>query len=317
MSSWLDKIRPSSIRSEAKSRGNIPEGVWKKCPKCSAALYLPELDKNLNVCPKCQHHMRVSARRRAEIFLDVGSLTELNAGLAPEDRLKFKDTKKYRDRLVSNQKETGEKDALLSFKGELLGMPVVVVAFEFSFLGGSMGAVVGEKFVRAVKQCLDDKIPLVCFSASGGARMQEALISLMQMAKTSAALERLKEARLPYISVMTDPVFGGVSASLAMLGDVNIAEPNALIGFAGPRVIEQTVREKLPEGFQRSEFLLEQGAIDMIIERKAMRDTAFSLLSKLTHFSVPEVASIDLQQEAAFVDERDAASSPEERPLAD
>lgn len=281
MSSWLSKIRPSSIRSDSKSRGNIPEGVWKKCPKCGAALYLPELEKNLQVCPKCQHHMRISARRRIELFLDADNREELDAGLAPVDRLKFKDTKKYKDRLSSNQKASGEKDALVSFKGDVEGVPVVVVAFEFSFLGGSMGAVVGEKFVRAVNVCLEEKRPLVCFSASGGARMQEAIISLMQMAKTAVALERMKESKLPFISVMTDPVFGGVSASLAMLGDVNAAEPNALIGFAGPRVIEQTVREKLPEGFQRSEFLLEHGAIDMIIQRSDMRATVSSIISML------------------------------------
>lgn len=281
MSSWLDKIRPSSIRSDSKTKGNIPEGVWKKCPKCSGALYRPELERNQDVCPKCQHHMRVSARRRVDLFLDASERVELNANMEPEDRLKFKDTKRYKDRLLANQKETGEKDALITFKGTVEGVPVVVAAFEFSFLGGSMGAVVGEKFVRAVKLCLDEKKPLICFSASGGARMQEALISLMQMAKTAAALERLKAAKLPYVSVMTDPVFGGVSASLAMLGDLNIAEPNALIGFAGPRVIEQTVREKLPEGFQRSEFLLEHGAIDMIIPRGELRPRIASILQKL------------------------------------
>lgn len=280
MSSWLDRIKPSSIRSEAKTRGSIPEGVWKKCPKCSAALYLPELKKNLDVCPKCEHHLRVNARRRAELFLDEG-YEELSADLAPDDRLKFKDTKKYKDRLSAAQKETEEKDALLVFKGSVSDFDLVMVAFEFNFMGGSMGSVVGEKFVQAVNCCLSERLPLVCFSASGGARMQEALISLMQMAKTSAALEKLKEAGLPYISVMTDPVFGGVSASLAMLGDVNMAEPNALIGFAGPRVIEQTVREKLPEGFQRSEFLLDHGAIDMIVHRASMRNKIVSLLSKL------------------------------------
>ena len=295
MSSWLDKIKPSSIRSESKTKGNIPQGVWKKCPKCGAALYGPELAKNLDVCPKCQHHMRVSARRRIDIFLDVENRVELNANLEPEDRLKFKDTKKYKDRLVANQKATNEKDALITFKGEVEGVPVVVAAFEFSFLGGSMGAVVGEKFVRAIKLCLDERKPLVCFSASGGARMQEALISLMQMAKTSAALERLKQEGLPYISVMTDPVFGGVSASLAMLGDINVAEPNALIGFAGPRVIEQTVREKLPEGFQRSEFLLEHGAIDLILERSQMRERVSALLDKLLYSEKTTVDSIRLQ----------------------
>jgi acetyl-CoA carboxylase carboxyl transferase subunit beta len=293
MSSWLDKIRPSSIRSDSKSRGNIPEGVWKKCPKCSAALYLPELKKNFDVCPKCEHHLRVTARRRAELFFDEG-YTELNANLEPEDRLKFKDTKKYKDRLASAQKVTDEKDALLTFSGTVNDMPLVAAIFEFQFMGGSMGSVVGEKFVRAVDHCIEQSVPLVCFSASGGARMQEALISLMQMAKTSAALEKLKEAGLPYISVMTDPVFGGVSASLAMLGDINIAEPYALIGFAGPRVIEQTVREKLPEGFQRSEFLLEHGAIDMIVHRVEIRDRIFSLLSMLL---IPESAgNIDISE---------------------
>ncbi|MDX1452986.1 MAG: acetyl-CoA carboxylase, carboxyltransferase subunit beta [Oleiphilaceae bacterium] len=293
MSSWLDKIKPSAIRSDAKTKVNIPEGVWKKCPKCSAALYRPELERNLDVCPKCQHHMRVSARRRVDLFLDEDNRVELNAGMEPDDRLKFKDTKKYRDRLVANQKATGEKDALITFKGTVEGVPVVVAAFEFSFLGGSMGAVVGEKFVRAIKLCLDERKPLICFSASGGARMQEALISLMQMAKTAAALERLKAARLPYISVMTDPVFGGVSASLAMLGDLNVAEPNALIGFAGPRVIEQTVREKLPEGFQRSEFLLEHGAIDMIVPRGEMRSRLAGILRKLMHLPATSQAPLD------------------------
>jgi len=283
MSSWLDIIKPRSIRSASNSKGNIPEGVWKKCPKCSAALYGPELNKNLEVCPKCQHHMRISARRRVDVFLDEDNRVELNANMAPFDRLKFRDTKKYKDRLIANQRDSGEKDALLTFKGKVLDVPVVVAAFEFSFLGGSMGSVVGEKFVRAVKLCLDEKKPLICFSASGGARMQEALISLMQMAKTAAALERLKDKKLPFISVLTDPVFGGVSASLAMLGDINIAEPNALIGFAGPRVIEQTVREKLPEGFQRSEFLLDHGAIDMIIGRHDLRNKISAILLKLMY----------------------------------
>ena len=302
MSSWLDRIKPSSIRSEAKTRGSIPEGVWKKCPKCSAALYLPELKKNLDVCPKCEHHLRVNARRRAELFMDEG-FEELCADLAPDDRLKFKDTKKYKDRLSAAQKETDEKDALLVFKGSVSDFDLVIVAFEFNFMGGSMGSVVGEKFVQAVNCCLSERRPLICFSASGGARMQEALISLMQMAKTSAALEKLKEAGLPYISVMTDPVFGGVSASLAMLGDVNMAEPNALIGFAGPRVIEQTVREKLPEGFQRSEFLLEHGAIDMIVHRASMRSKIVSLLSKLL---IKEQAVPLVSPESA---ERDAGPS--------
>jgi acetyl-CoA carboxylase carboxyl transferase subunit beta len=313
MSSWLDKIKPKSIRSDSNTKGNIPEGVWKKCPKCSAALYGPELDKNLDVCPKCQHHMRISARRRIDIFLDPDHRVELNASMEPVDRLKFKDTKKYKDRLVTNQKNSGEKDALITFKGEVSDVPVVVAAFEFSFLGGSMGAVVGEKFVRAVKLCLDEQKPLVCFSASGGARMQEALISLMQMAKTAAALEKLKQAGLPYISVLTDPVFGGVSASLAMLGDVNVAEPNALIGFAGPRVIEQTVREKLPEGFQRSEFLLEHGAIDMILERQHLRDRLSSILNKLM-YAQQKPASLDLTVEELS---SDLVAEPEEVEMPD
>ncbi|MBJ7553390.1 acetyl-CoA carboxylase, carboxyltransferase subunit beta [Marinomonas spartinae] len=284
MSSWLDKFLPSIVRSESKrGSGSVPEGLWKKCPKCDSVLYRPELDKNLDVCPKCQHHLRVSARRRLDIFLDHEGRYEIGEHLEPEDKLKFKDSKRYKDRLVAAQKATGEKDALVAMEGALNGMPVVAVAFEFSFLGGSMGAIVGERFIQAVNVSLEKRIPLICFSASGGARMQEALISLMQMAKTSAGLERMKQEGIPYISVMTDPVFGGVSASLAMLGDLNVAEPNALIGFAGPRVIEQTVREKLPEGFQRSEFLMEKGALDMIIKRNEMRDRLYNILSMLTN----------------------------------
>jgi acetyl-CoA carboxylase carboxyl transferase subunit beta len=283
MSSWLDKFVPSNFRSEAKSRSSVPEGLWKKCPKCENVLYRPELEKNLDVCPKCDHHMRVSARRRLDLFLDQEGRSEIAAGLEPEDKLKFKDSKRYKDRLVAAQKSTGEKDALVAMEGTLNGMPIVAVAFEFSFLGGSMGSIVGERFIQAVNVCLEKRIPLVCFSASGGARMQEALISLMQMAKTSAGLERMKQQGIPYISAMTDPVFGGVSASLAMLGDLNVAEPNALIGFAGPRVIEQTVREKLPEGFQRSEFLLDKGALDMIISRHDLRDRLYNILSILTN----------------------------------
>ncbi|MEC8080554.1 MAG: acetyl-CoA carboxylase, carboxyltransferase subunit beta [Pseudomonadota bacterium] len=285
MSSWLDKFVPSIMRSESKraQQGGVPEGLWKKCPKCDNVLYRPELEKNLDVCPKCEHHMRVSARRRLDIFLDKEGRSEIAAHLEPEDKLKFKDSKKYKDRLLAAQKATGEKDALVAMEGTLNGMPVVAVAFEFNFLGGSMGSIVGEKFIQAVNVCLEKRIPLICFSASGGARMQEALISLMQMAKTSAGLERMKQQGIPYISAMTDPVFGGVSASLAMLGDLNVAEPNALIGFAGPRVIEQTVREKLPEGFQRSEFLLDKGALDMIITRHEMRDRLYNILSILTN----------------------------------
>lgn len=291
MTNWLDKIVPSLIRPSEAKKSNIPEGLWKKCPKCEAVLYRPELQKNLNVCPKCDHHMRLKARQRLELFLDEEGRSEIAADVEPVDKLKFRDSKKYKDRLTAAQKQTEEKDALLVIKGSVNGLPLVTAAFEFEFMGGSMGSVVGEKFVRAVNTALEEGIPLVCFSASGGARMQEALFSLMQMAKTSAALERLKEAGIPYISVMTDPVFGGVSASLAMLGDLNVAEPNALIGFAGPRVIEQTVREKLPEGFQRSEFLLEHGTVDMIIRREHMRDRLSSILAKLTHqtLSTPAV----------------------------
>jgi len=283
MSSWLDKFVPSIVRSEAKTRGSVPEGLWKKCPSCENVLYRPELDKNLDVCPKCDHHMRINARRRLDLFLDPEGRSEIAENLEPEDKLKFKDSKRYKDRLIGAQKATGEKDALVAMEGMLNDMPIVAVAFEFSFMGGSMGAIVGERFVQAVNVCLEKRIPLVCFAASGGARMQEALISLMQMAKTSAALEKMKQEGIPYISAMTDPVFGGVSASLAMLGDLNVAEPNALIGFAGPRVIEQTVREKLPEGFQRSEFLLKKGALDMIISRHDLRSRLHSILCILTN----------------------------------
>lgn len=269
--SWFERIVPSRIKTERRTR-SVPEGLWIKCPACDAVLYRAEIERNLNVCPKCNHHMRIYARERLAKFLDVGSAVEIAAGIEPEDPLKFKDSKRYRDRLVLAKKQTGERDALVVMEGKLTGMPVVACAFEFRFLGGSMGSVVGEKFVRAIEHCLEHRMPLVCFAASGGARMQEALYSLLQMAKTSAALKRLSEARLPYVSVMTDPTTGGVSASLAMLGDVNIAEPKALIGFAGPRVIQQTVRETLPEGFQRSEFLLEHGAIDMIVDRRELRE---------------------------------------------
>lgn len=283
-SSWIEKILPNVGKNVEERRTAVPEGLWRKCPKCDAVLYKPELDRCINVCPKCDHHLRINARERIDIFLDADGREELAAELEPEDRLKFKDSKKYKDRLTAAQKDTGEKDALVVVKGSLKGLPVVVAAFEFNFMGGSMGSVVGTKFVRAVNECLEHRIPLVCFAASGGARMQEALFSLMQMAKTSAALEKMKQQGIPFISYMTDPVYGGVSASLAMLGDVNAAEPNALIGFAGPRVIEQTVRQKLPEGFQRSEFLLTHGAVDIIIHRHEMRDTVFRLLSKFTHY---------------------------------
>ncbi len=281
--SWYDKILPSGVRKPAGERkSSVPEGLWKKCVKCEAVLYRPDLERNLDVCPKCDHHMRIGARRRLDVFLDVDSGEEIFAEVEPVDRLKFKDTKRYRDRLAGAQKNTGEKDALIAMRGQLQGLGVVVVAFDFNFHGGSMGYAVGEKFTRAAQLALEENLPLVCFSASGGARMQEALISLMQMAKTSAVLERLKANGVPYISVMTDPIYGGVSASLALLGDINVAEPDARAGFAGPNVIEQTIRQKLPKGFQRSEFLLEHGAIDMIVHRNDMRDTLGRLLAKMT-----------------------------------
>ena len=277
--SWFEKLMPSRIRTDAGHKRAVPEGLWTKCPGCNAILYRAEMERNLDVCPKCNHHNRIGARRRIETFLDPEPQEEIGANLESVDPLKFKDSKKYKDRLSQAQKASGEKDALIAIRGQLKGLDIVAAAFEFSFMGGSMGSVVGERFVRAVNMALERHTPLICFSASGGARMQESLFSLMQMAKTSAALERLQRRGLPFVSVMTDPTMGGVSASLAMLGDVNIAEPNALIGFAGPRVIEQTVREKLPEGFQRSEFLLEHGAIDMIIDRRDMRDRVADLLS--------------------------------------
>ncbi|MEH6497929.1 MAG: acetyl-CoA carboxylase, carboxyltransferase subunit beta [Pseudoalteromonas distincta] len=288
MSNWLvDKLIPSIVRSEAQ-KSSVPEGLWRKCPSCDAVLYRPELEKNLDICPKCSHHLRINARRRLDIFLDPEGRTELASELEPVDRLKFRDSKKYKDRLTAAQKDTGEKDALVVMQGALKGNPIVASAFEFSFMGGSMGSVVGARFVRGAETALRERIPYVCFSASGGARMQEALFSLMQMAKTSAALAKMKEEGVPFISVMTDPVYGGVSASLAMLGDLNVAEPNALIGFAGPRVIEQTVREKLPAGFQRSEFLLAHGALDMIIPRAEMRDRLSSMLTMMTGLPAPE-----------------------------
>lgn len=294
--SWLEKIlTKSNIVSSRKV--SIPEGVWTKCTSCDQVLYHADLERNLEVCPKCDHHMRMRARRRLETFLDADTQVEIAAELEPQDKLKFRDSKKYKDRLSAAQKATGEKDALIAMNGELLGLPIVACAFEFSFMGGSMGSVVGAKFVRAVDSAIEKNCPLVCFSASGGARMQEALMSLMQMAKTSAALERLSAKGLPFFSVLTDPTMGGVSASLAMLGDINIGEPKALIGFAGQRVIEQTVREKLPEGFQRSEFLLEHGAIDMIVDRREMRQRIAGLMAKMTNQASPLVVSIDSKPE--------------------
>jgi acetyl-CoA carboxylase carboxyl transferase subunit beta len=279
--SWFEKLMPSRIRTEGGTKRAVPEGLWSKCTACNAVLYRAELERNQDVCPKCNHHMRVYGRRRLQIFLDESPREELASEYTPIDKLRFKDSKKYKDRLIQAQKNTSEKDALIVYKGKVKGVDVVAVSFDFRFMGGSMGSVVGEKFVQAANVALAENIPLVCFSASGGARMQEALFSLMQMAKTSAVLARMAKQRVPFISVLTDPTMGGVSASFAMLGDVNIAEPRALIGFAGPRVIEQTVREKLPEGFQRSEFLLEHGAVDMIVDRRDLRDRISSLLLML------------------------------------
>lgn len=280
MSNWLERIVPARIQANSVDKASqIPEGLWTRCPECHSAIYQPDLERNLNVCDKCEYHFRISARRRIHLVLDVEPREEISADLLPIDKLKFRDSKKYKDRLSLQQKITGEKDALIAMRGEINQKPVVVCAFEFSFMGGSMGQVVGEKFLLSCEAALQHRVPLVCFSASGGARMQEALFSLMQMAKTSAAIERLKKQGIPFISVLTDPVYGGVSASLAMLGDVVVAEPGALIGFAGPRVIEQTVREKLPDGFQRSEFLLEHGMIDQVVRRKDMKATLSSLLT--------------------------------------
>ncbi|PPD41379.1 MAG: acetyl-CoA carboxylase carboxyltransferase subunit beta [Methylobacter sp.] len=286
--SWLEKLRPSFIKTDtATKRTTVPEGLWSKCPNCSAILYNSELEKNYSVCPKCDHHMRISARMRIDMFLDENNREEIGKTIKPLDPLKFRDIKKYKERLVVAQKQTKENDALVVMKGRLKGQDIVVAAFDFSFMGGSMGSVVGERFVRGINKSLELGVPFIVFTASGGARMQESLFSLFQMAKTSAALTKLSEAGIPYISYMTDPTMGGVSASLAMLGDINVAEPNALIGFAGPRVIEQTVREKLPEGFQRSEFLQEHGAIDMIIDRRLMRDKIADILAILMASKAP------------------------------
>jgi len=288
--SWIDRIF-SKNTSTSSRKANVPEGVWTKCTSCDQVLYREELKRHLEVCPKCGHHMRIDARERLLGLLDQDSVQELAAELEPKDILKFKDLKKYKDRITAAQKDTGEKDALIAFYGTLYNMPIVAAASNFSFMGGSMGSVVGAKFVKAAEKAIEENCPFVCFSASGGARMQEALFSLMQMAKTSAVLAKMREKGVPFISILTDPTLGGVSASFAMLGDINIAEPKALIGFAGPRVIEQTVREKLPEGFQRSEFLLEKGAIDMIVKRADMRNTLASLVSKLMNKPSPFVES--------------------------
>ncbi|HQZ30949.1 MAG TPA: acetyl-CoA carboxylase, carboxyltransferase subunit beta [Arenimonas sp.] len=285
--SWLTKLMPSRIRTEGGGKRAVPEGLWEKCDRCGAALYGPELEKNLRVCPKCNHHMSIGARERLVAFLDDDSGEEIGASLGPVDALHFKDQKKYAERIKAAQKSTGERDAMVAVQGQLKGRPICVAAFEFRYMGGSMGSVVGEKFTLAAERALEIGCPLVCFSATGGARMQEGLFSLMQMAKTSAALGRLRAAGLPFVSVLTHPTTGGVSASLGMLGDINVGEPYALIGFAGPRVIEQTVRETLPEGFQRSEFLVEHGAVDLIIDRRQMREKLGALLALMMRQPMP------------------------------
>lgn len=286
--SWLQKLLPPKIqRNETASRRSVPEGLWSKCAACDAVLYTTDLQNNANVCPKCGHHLRVNARERLDMLLDAEGRYEIGIEVTPVDSLKFKDSKKYPDRLVEAENNTGETDALVVMQGTINGVPLVVAAFEFDFMGGSMGSVVGERFVRGVHACLEQNLPFVCFTATGGARMQEGLFSLMQMAKTTAALTQLSARQLPFISVLTDPTMGGVSASFAFLGDVVMAEPKALIGFAGPRVIEQTVREKLPEGFQRSEFLMEKGAIDMIVDRRQMRDRIASVIALLMRLPAP------------------------------
>ncbi len=302
---WFKKLLPRRIRTEGKTKRSIPEGLWTSCPECKAVLYRAELERNLDVCIKCGYHLRVSARQRLEKFLDPGSGKELAIDLEPVDFLKFKDTKRYRDRIAAAQKATGERDALIVMEGRVNGLPLVVCAFEFKFMGGSMGSVVGERFVRAVRRCIEARLPLVCFCASGGARMQEAIVSLMQMAKTTAAIAELKEHRLAYIAVLTDPTTGGVSASVGTLGDLIIAEPAALIGFAGPRVIEQTVGEILPEGFQRSEFLLEHGGVDMMVDRRELKRTIASILSILSHHEAIVVNDSEAEETTA-----DAAPPP-------
>jgi len=310
--SWFEKLLPKTIRTEGSSKkGAVPEGLWTKCPSCNAILYNTELERNLSVCPKCEHHLRISARTRLDIFLDEEGREEIGKNIKPVDPLKFKDTKKYKDRIVQAQKQTKENDALVVMKGRLKGNDIVVAAFEFKFMGGSMGSVVGERFVRGVNKSFELGIPFIVFTSSGGARMQESLFSLFQMAKTSAALTKLSDAGIPYISFLTDPTMGGVSASLAMLGDINVAEPNALIGFAGPRVIEQTVREKLPEGFQRSEFLQEHGAIDMIVDRREMRDKISSILTLL--MAGREKASVSAAPTSMIVEAEEVVEYPSDQ----
>lgn len=301
--SWFEKLVPSIIRTDAEKKTSVPEGLWNKCPSCDAILFNAELVKNFSVCPKCDHHLRIPARVRLNMFLDEGVRQEIGAGIKPADPLKFKDSKRYKDRISQAQKQSNESDALVVMKGTLKGRPIVAAAFDFSFMGGSMGSVVGERFVRGVNESIKSNAPFIVFTASGGARMQESLFSLFQMTKTSAALAKLAAAGIPYISYMTDPTMGGVSASLAMLGDINIAEPDALIGFAGPRVIEQTVREKLPEGFQRSEFLQEHGAIDMIVDRRHMREKMAAILAIL--YPEPKIVMTTVEQAVAVVAEQD------------
>jgi len=285
--SWLQKILPPKInRVIGRNRKNVPEGLWSKCPKCDSVLYRTDLEANAEVCPQCNYHNRISARDRLYVLLDVEGRVEIGADVQPIDPLKFKDTKRYAERIKASQSEVGETDALLVMQGTIKQVPVVAASFEFKFMGGSMGSVVGERFVRGVQAAIDSQSAFICVSASGGARMQEGLFSLMQMAKTSAALTKLSQAGLPYISVLTDPTMGGVSASFAMLGDIIVAEPQALIGFAGPRVIEQTVRETLPDGFQRAEFLVDHGAVDMIIDRRQMRDKLSVLIAHLMKLPV-------------------------------
>ena len=316
--SWIDKILPSGIsRSDGARRATVPEGVWTKCIKCESVLYGPDLERNANVCPKCDHHMRLGARRRLDLFLDPEGREEVFADIEPVDRLRFRDKKKYSARLAAAQKATGERDALVAIRGALHEIPLVALAFEFGFHGGSMGQAVGEKFARAAHLALSERMPLVCFAASGGARMQEALVSLMQMAKTSAVIERMHREAVPYISVMTDPIYGGVSASLALLGDLNIAEPEARAGFAGPNIIEQTIRQKLPKGFQRSEFLLEHGAIDMIVSRLELRATIARILAKLTGrtpVAAPRAEQTDDAEQTASDDP--AAATAQDPPAA-
>jgi acetyl-CoA carboxylase carboxyl transferase subunit beta len=281
MANWFDKIIPSFIKKDTLKKSSVPEGLWQTCSACNAILYVPDLEASLYVCPKCDHHIRIGARKRLDLFLDFENQIEIASDIRSTDWLKFKDTKRYKDRLIAAEGSSEEKEAIVVKQGSLLKLPLVAAAFEFRFMGGSMGSVVGQKFVEGVNHALKNQLPFVCFSTSGGARMQESLVSLYQMAKTSAILQKLKERGLPYISIMIDPIYGGVAASLAMLGDINIAEPKALVGFTGPRVIEQTLKVQLPEGFQRSEFLLEHGAIDMIVHRKDLQSTVSRLLFNL------------------------------------